>query len=110
VYPGWAAFFIGPIGLFGSHFSWLANPCLGMSWLKLRKQKIHTAALWAAVALLFALTFSVQSTIPVGSSGSFPYKAAIGYYVWLASILMVLVPAVLLWSRQPVQPEITDAP
>jgi hypothetical protein len=93
VYPGWGAFLLGPIGLFGGHYSWLANPAIWMSWRVLSRSHFSGAALWSAGALLVALSFLLHDTIPVGSSGNFRYSALYGYYVWLASIILTVVSA-----------------
>lgn len=93
--PGLAAFLLGPIGLFGGHFSWLANPALATAWIMCRKKRYVAALTASVVATLLAATFLLQDSIPVGSSGDFPYQALSGYYVWLASIGYTIVAAAL---------------
>ena len=93
--PGIEALLLGPIGLFGGHFSWLANPALAAAWAMYWKKRYAAAAKIAIVALLFAGTFLLGNTIPVGSSGNFSYRALSGYYVWLASIGYTAVAAAL---------------
>ncbi|MFZ6720304.1 hypothetical protein [Undibacterium sp. Ji49W] len=88
VYYGWAALLLGPIGLFGGHFSWLANPLLWFSWSKF-ESKNYNAALGASIlAIMMALTFLLNGTIPVGSSGSYKYEVLFGYYLWLGSVVL----------------------
>lgn len=86
VYYGWAALLLGPVGLFGGHFSWLANPLLWCSWITFRKNNYRVAFAYAVVAIAMALTFLRGETIPVGSSGNYPYEILFGYYIWLTSI------------------------
>ncbi|WP_152559004.1 hypothetical protein [Ralstonia solanacearum] len=83
VYYGWVALLLGPIGLFGGHFSWLANPLLWGSWIALRKGYFDVALAVAVIAIATALTFLVGKTIPVGDSGNYAYEVRFGYYIWL---------------------------
>ncbi|WP_155516650.1 hypothetical protein [Ralstonia solanacearum] len=88
VYYGWVALLLGPIGLFGGHFSWLANPLLWGSWIALRKGYFDVALAVAVIAIATALTFLVGKTIPVGDSGNYAYEVRFGYYIWLTSIAL----------------------
>lgn len=88
VYFGWAALLLGPIGLFGGHFSWLANPLLWCAWVTFWRKSYAAALLLSIVSAAMALTFLLPASIPVGSSGNFPYEILYGYYIWLGSIAM----------------------
>jgi hypothetical protein len=85
-YSGLFAFVWGPVGLFGGHFSWLANPVFWFSWVGLWREKQGLALAASVIALLIALSFLLNETIPVGSSGPFQYKALYGYYIWVGSM------------------------
>ena len=95
VYYGWAALLLGPIGLFGGHFSWLANPLIWYSWSQYERGRFARAAQVAILGLAVALTFIFTKHIPEGSSGSYPYQIRIGYYVWLTSMVTFILAAVL---------------
>jgi hypothetical protein len=84
------AFLLGPIGLFAGHFSWLANPLLWLAWRQFNKNEQGVTLFLAAFSLLIALSFLLGKTIAVGSSGEYPYRVLIGYYVWIASIVAAL--------------------
>jgi len=87
-YYGWAALVLGPIGLFGGHFSWLANTFLVLYWIAIWREKYGTAVISSVLAMCIALTFLRGVAIPVGSAGSFPYEVLFGYYTWLTSIAL----------------------
>jgi hypothetical protein len=84
------AFFVGPIGLFAGHFSWLANPLLWFAWGRFNKSKELVALGTAIAALMVALGFALTKTVAVGSSGEYPYTLSVGYFVWLASIVSTI--------------------
>lgn len=86
IYYGWAALLLGPIGLFGGHFSWLANPLLWFSWIAFWRKKYGPALVTATLGAAIALSFLLGKTIPVGSSGNYPYEVLYGYYIWLGAI------------------------
>lgn len=88
VYYGFAALLLGPIGLFGGHYSWLANPLFWYSWFAIRRTSFPSALAASVVAMIAALSFLAGKTIPVGSSGTFPYEILFGYYVWLCAIAL----------------------
>ena len=88
VYYGFAALLLGPIGLLGGHYSWLANPLFWYSWFAIRRTSFPSALAASVVAMIAALTFLAGKTIPVGSSGTFPYEILFGYYVWLCALAL----------------------
>ena len=88
---GLEAFLLGPIGFFAGHFSWAANPLIWFAWKKMKKSNYTAAISGSVIALALASTFLLQKTIAVGSAGEFPYAAHLGYYLWLLSMLLVVV-------------------
>jgi hypothetical protein len=92
---GLEALLLGVVGIFAGHFSWVANPLLWLSWLKRGGATSGLAFVFAFLALLAATLFLAGETIAVGSAGEFPYHAAAGFYVWLFSIALSTVAALL---------------
>jgi hypothetical protein len=86
-YFGYAAFLLGPIGLFAGHVSWFANPMIWISWINFRKGNNRGAIAAAVLAVGIALTFLMTKKIAVGSSGEYPFEILYGYYVWIGSML-----------------------
>jgi hypothetical protein len=107
VYYGWAALLLGPIGLFVGHFSWLANPLLWFSWLKFRRKNYGTAFVASILAIIMALTFLLNETIPVGSSGSYKYEVLFGYFLWLGSVVLAAFAAGVSWRQNQSSPNST---
>ncbi len=103
---GLVALIIGPIGLFGLQFTWLANPLLWLGW-KWTKAHKYTASTWALLAALaVAASFLLYSEIFVGHR-SVRFSTHVGYYVWLLSMAAALAanaheyrPALLPGNRQ----------
>ena len=98
-YYGWAALLLGPIGLFAEHFSWLANPLLWFSWMNFHRKFFGSAFVASILAILMTLTFLVNKTIPVGSSGNFKYQVLIGYFLWVGSVVLAALAAGISWRR-----------
>ncbi|WP_162059812.1 hypothetical protein [Undibacterium sp. KW1] len=93
VHYGLEAFLLGPVGLFAGHFSWLANLLLWLSWFKHTDETRGQSVVFAVLSLVLACSFLFGKLIAVGSAGEFPYLAATGYYVWLASMVMAAIAA-----------------
>jgi hypothetical protein len=90
---GIEALLLGPIGFFAGHFSWVANPLLWASWAKRTGQKSGLSFLLAFLALVAAALFFFGTTTAVGSSGEFQYHASVGFYVWLGSMVLASIAA-----------------
>jgi hypothetical protein len=95
-YHGFEALLLGPIGLFAGHYSWLANPLLLGSWLTSRSDRTYRAFVLSLCYLFAAILFFFKSTIAAGSAGAFLYSPALGFYVWMASIVLALISALIL--------------
>lgn len=93
-YYGFFCLLLGPIGLFGGHFSWIANPLLVFSWMRFTSGAAASALALAVTALLMALTFLFEDKIPVGSSGEFSFEIGMGYWVWLTSVALAVLAAI----------------
>lgn len=81
-------------------FSWLANPALWMSWSYFTK-KPRQSFIASVIAVLFALSFLLFKTIMVNEAGgtSSVVKYRIGYWLWLASCLIMLIGNIYLRHR-----------
>jgi len=98
---GLEAFLLGPIGIVGGQVSWLANPLLLVAWVKRAQAHPWPSFYFAVVALCLALSFLAGSTVPVGSAGIYRYYGAIGFYVWVGSIVFAAASALALAAAQP---------
>lgn len=96
---GLEALLLGPIGLFAGHFSWLANLLLLGAWTP--RDDTLVSSSFAVMGLLIALTFLFGNTVAVGRAGEYPYRVAIGYFLWITSFVLVTA-ALLTRPDQPV--------
>lgn len=96
---GIEALIMGPIGLFGGHFSWLANPILWWVWKAIRSSKFETSPFMSILAFAIAMTFLFSEEIPVGSAGMYNYSTHVGYYLWLTSIGLAFASSFTGWRR-----------
>ena len=99
--PAYGLLFIGWIGIFAGMFAWLANPLLFASWFLLATSR-HRAAFFVSLgALLFAMSFLLHSEVI--SSAAPTYSRIIGYgmgyWLWIASALILVVGAGVLTFR-----------
>jgi hypothetical protein len=86
---------IGWLGVLTAIPAWLANPALLMAWATLFVRQRLVAVVVAGLALGFSLSFLAQRDILVNEGGG---KSAIvgygpGYWLWIASIGVLLVGA-----------------
>jgi len=95
---GLEALILGPLGLLVGQSSWLANIFLWGAWLVRKKPKTLPVVL-AIFALIVAGGFLLGHTVVVVSSGEIPFKVGLGYWLWVAS--MVLAGASALIDVQP---------
>ncbi|MBY8608269.1 MAG: hypothetical protein IOC39_27040 [Burkholderia sp.] len=98
---GWQVLLTGWMGVLGGIPAWLANPLVFGAWLMAVKRLRVQAAVLAALALLFGLSFLSQHQIVVNEAGTVEpvHLDAIGYWCWLASFGAALVGAVFLPGR-----------
>lgn len=99
--PSFALFFVGWAAMLGGApagtFWWLANPALVASWFMFSYRSTRPfAVIPAIVALFVSLSFLLCKEFPNGTSGSFSritgYGA--GYWLWIASITVMVVATV----------------
>ena len=107
---GWWLLFFGWTMLDRGHeyLAWLANPLLFLGWILVLLRLRLPAAGSAMGALAFGIAFLGATTVDVSSDGPVEitgYKE--GYWLWLASMAVALVAAVLS-ARQP-QPTNAEA-
>lgn len=98
---GWQVLLTGWMGVFFGIFAWLANPLVFGAWLLTVKRLRVQAAVLAALALLFGLSFLSRHQIVVNEAGTVEpvHLDAVGYWCWLASFGVALVGALLLPGR-----------
>jgi hypothetical protein len=92
---GWSGVFVGI-------FAWFANPLLFLAWLLILCRLWRTAALMTLLAMLLASqTFTIFfRTLPADEGDVNHYTIqsfGIGFYFWVASLLIALVGSLLLW-------------
>ena len=84
---------MGWIGVFGGVFAWLANPALAIAWIFLLLRKNRHAAVSLIISLGFALTFLFEKHWERDTSGTNTANITghgIGYWLWIASIVVAL--------------------
>jgi hypothetical protein len=96
---------IGDVGPFVV-LAWYANPCLVAAWLFVlasgRKIAVAFGALGSLLALSFLLGHAVQVSEGGGPSPITAYLA--GYWVWLGSLVLALISALVTPAYQPANP------
>lgn len=103
-WPGWGALAFGwlLVGATDANSMWLANPLLFASWLCTWLHQRWVALAAALGALVLALAFMSFKTV-VTNEGGIPMAIsgyAAGYWVWVASIALSIVAAVLIRPEQ----------
>jgi hypothetical protein len=88
------------MGLLGFYFTWLANPLLLVSWVLLAISKYRAAFNVSLGALLLAMSFLLHSEMVTGGSDSTRIVGyGMGYWLWIASALVLVVGAGVLAFR-----------
>lgn len=79
-------------GLLSGNPSWFANPLLFVAWIVTKKKSIYPI-LFSAAAFAFAISFYFNGRVMGSESGLMEYATnyLIGYWLWLASILLFLI-------------------
>jgi hypothetical protein len=85
----------GPFALLQGIVAWIANPLLVAAWIALWKRKRGLGLFFALAGMVFALTFFLNHRFHDGSQMNSIVHAAIGYWLWLASLGVVAIGAVL---------------
>jgi hypothetical protein len=110
-WPGFALLLLGWAGLLSLEvawlanpllaLAWLANPLLALAWLALGLRRWRSALILSVVALLFAADLSLGRTITVigdtATTQMFVDRVRPGCYLWVASIVVVALGAVVGW-------------
>jgi len=87
---GWRILIIGWFGPLDRMFAWYANPlAIGGVVLILRK-RITAATAVVAIALVFAAQSFTWREIPSDQSAEIVDHLSFGFYVWLASLVVLL--------------------
>ena len=101
----------GFLGAFSSdspfgHWAWMANPFLLASGIMIAKGRKMVSIVLASISLLFAVSFLHADWITDGWTGHSIARVEVGYWLWLTSIAVALVAAVVGTAgvRLPIRP------
>ena len=85
----------GPFAVPQGIFGWLANPLLFAAWISFAREAFGKSVAFSVAALAFALTFHLHhgSSFHDGSGMNTFGRAALGYWLWIASLLTTLLVA-----------------
>ena len=88
VWPGWHVAFVGPLGLIIGQFGWYANPFL--LWISLRLLFQYRAGVTGGlICLVLALSSFLWTGIPGFQTPAIICERNIGFYVWIASAVLL---------------------
>lgn len=78
------------LGLFGMNISWLANPCLIMSLIHLKRENLRKAFIFSLVSVLLGLSFLLYDKIIANEGGGKTEITSygLGYWFWLSSLII----------------------
>lgn len=80
---------IGWVGVFGGIVAWLANPALLLAWIFTFSRYRRVEAIVCSVAALgLALSFLAVKEIPGDNGSAKIISYALGYWLWIGSIVM----------------------
>ncbi|MES2510823.1 MAG: hypothetical protein V4625_12900 [Pseudomonadota bacterium] len=87
----------GPLALFQGLVAWLANPCLFVAWFLFFKKSYVKSFVLSLVGLGFASSFllSQGARFHDGSGMNTIGRNALGYWLWVASLAVASISAVL---------------
>jgi len=99
--PGWGLLLFGWMGLLSGTVAWLANPLLFASWVFLAMSKFRAAFYLALGAFLIAMSFLLNSEVISSTKPDYSKIVGygIGYWLWIASALILAVGAGVLTIR-----------
>jgi len=91
--PAWGLLLFGWVGLLSGMLAWLANPLLFVSWVLLAASRFRAAFYVALGALLFAMSFLLYSEVISSTKTDYSRIVGygIGYWLWIASALILAV-------------------
>lgn len=92
---GFELLWFGPLGVFSLNFGWCANPLLVVALIMLALGKDPKALRFGVVACVLGASSVINLTHPPEVR-----EPGIGFFVWLASLLVVPATAILLQERQ----------
>ena len=95
---GFELLLIGWMGLLGYVFNWLANPALLLAYVFVFKRKYEHATISSLVSVYFAASFLTRETIPNGGDGETITGYGSGYWMWLASAIIMTISSFFLAS------------
>jgi len=82
---------IGWMGLLAYVFNWLANPALLLAYIFVFKRKYEHATISSLVSVYFAASFLTRETISAGGDGETITGYGSGYWLWLASAIIMTI-------------------
>lgn len=90
---GWGALVAGWLGLLAGVPAWLANPLLIAAWVAYVRRMHRLSRILSVAAGGFMLSFTLESQIEVGTSGSLSAitSLGVGYYLWLSSAVVQVI-------------------
>jgi hypothetical protein len=104
LWPGWGVLLLGWIEPFSAAqvgpfvaVSWFANPCVVAAWIFAFQSNKGIAVALGAAGLLLGLGFLLGKLVLVSEAG-IPYQItgyAAGYWIWITSLAVALVAAIL---------------
>jgi hypothetical protein len=111
--PGDSSFLLGIVCLLlgWSSIQWFANPCFVMSAIRLKQKRYVAAAVWSSVATALALsTFSLREIVANEAGQKSPIVGyGPGFYLWLVSIVTILIGAIACMILQKVDSTLTES-
>jgi hypothetical protein len=98
--PAWGLLLVGWMGVFLSGpVAWFANPALVVAWCMFYFGRYGRATLFALIAAALMLSFLLSKTV-VSSESTSESKVigyGTGYWLWIASALVLLIGSILQW-------------
>jgi hypothetical protein len=89
--PGWVMFLYGPLGLLDGQVGWFANPLMLAAVLLGKHKRAATILASLAIFLATSVTSITFNTVPAKVSHLVVIRFGLGYYLWLASSISLLV-------------------
>lgn len=87
------ALLLGIFALKGAGIAWLANPCLCMSFIHLKRTNLKKAKIFSVISVLFGLSFMLFDKVIANEAGGKAEITAydLGYWLWLSSLIINLI-------------------
>ena len=87
---GLIALLLGFFGISGgSGIAWLANPCLFMSFIHLKRDNLKKAKVFSFISVIFGFSFLFFDNVIANEGGTITEITSygIGYWLWLSSLI-----------------------